>query len=284
MNNRANQPSSAGRRAQRAFAPVALILGLNLVLASCWITFGDGSSGQSEATDSPTATQRATATRTPTRTPTSRPSATATRTPSPTPTRTPTPRPTATPQPTATPSPTPGISSSQLDAVVLTTDDLPSGWESSSAVDLGADREVSICNAPGPDTVVEPSARSEVQFQESDFGPFLAQTVSAYRTAAEAREIMDHLRESITCDEWDDQSRGRVWEISPLSFPEKGDDTFSIQMQTSLGFIGDVRFHAVFVREGTIITLIGHGTLGSVDRDDTEAFVDLALEKMEDLS
>lgn len=94
---------------------------------------------------------------------------------------------------------------------------------------------------------------------------------------------MDHLRSAIDCQEWDDTRNDRVWEVSPLSFPDKGDDTFSIELQTDLGFVGSVRFHAVFVRSGSVVTLIGHGTLGSVDRDDTEAFVDLALDKLDDL-
>lgn len=271
MNERPTQPLPARRRTPIVFGSVALFLSLNLVLASCWVTFGDGPSSQSEAASSPTPTIRATATRTPTRAPTQTP--TPTRTPSPTPT----------PRPTATPSPTPGITSSQLDAVMLTTADLPSGWESSNAVDLGLDREVSICDAPGPDTVVEPSARSEAQFQQSDFGPFLAETLSAYDNEADAREIMDYLRSATSCSEWDDESRDRVWEISPLSFPEKGDESFSIEMQTDLGFIGSVRFHAVFVRTGNVVSLIGHGTLGSVDMDETERFVDLALEGLDDL-
>ncbi|CAN5115486.1 MAG: hypothetical protein H0V47_03125 [Chloroflexia bacterium] len=256
-----NERPPAGRRAPIVFSSVALFLSLNLMLASCWVTFGDAPSRQNEARSSPTPALTATATRTPTRVPT----------------RTPTPR------PTATPSPTPGITTSQLGAVALTTADLPSGWEPSNAVDLGLDREVSICNAPGPDTVIEPVARSEAQFQQSDFGPFLAETLSAYRNEADAREIMAYLRAAISCSEWDDESRNRVWEISPLSFPEKGDDTFSVQMQTDLGFIGAVRFQAVFVRTGNVITLIGHGTLGSVDRNQTEGFVDLALEKLRDL-
>ena len=54
-------------------------------------------------------------------------------------------------------------------------------------------------------------------------------------------------------------------------------------MQTDLGFVGAVRFHAVFVRTGNVVTLIGHGTLGSVDMDETERFVDLALEGLDDL-
>lgn len=266
MNHQPNQPSPAARRGPLLFGTVALFLSLNLTLASCWFTYGDGEPAQrSEPASSPTPTVTATATRTPTRTPT------------PTPTRTPIPR------PTATPSPTPGITTSDLDAVLLTTADLPSGWGSSNAVDLGADRDVSICDAPGPDTVIEPAARSEAQFQESDFGPFLAETLSAYRDEDEAQEIMGHLRESISCDEWDDESRDYVWEISPLSFPEKGDETFSIEMQTDFGFLGEVRFHAVFIRTGSVITLVGYGALGSVDIDDTEAFVDLALEEVNDL-
>ena len=247
------------------FGSVVLLLSLNLALTSCWITFGgDGNSArQGEPASTPSARASSTATRTPTRTAT--------------------PIPTRTPTPTVTPSPTQGITTRQLDGVLLTTDDLPPDWNASDAVDLGADREVSICDAPGPDTVIEPIARSEVQFQQSDFGPFLAETLSAYRSDADARRIMRHLRSAISCQEWDDEANDTAWDISPLSFPEKGDETFSIEMQTNLGLLGAVRFHAVFIRTGSVVTLLAHGTLGRVDMDETEVFVDLALDLVSDL-
>lgn len=156
-------------------------------------------------------------------------------------------------------------------------------WQESSAIDLGADSQNSICNEPGPDTVIDPLARAEVQLQQSDFGPFVGENVSAYASDDDAEEIMDYLREAISCDVWDDEGRDRSWDIDPLTFPDKGDDTFSVRLSTDFGFVGSVRLHAVFVQVDNIIMLVVNGALGDVDVDETEEIVDLALERLEDL-
>lgn len=126
------------RRMPAIVGAASLLICLNLMLASCWVIFNDDPTGQSEAVSWPTPKRSVAATR--------MPRATSTPTARPTPTRTPT--------PTVTPSPTPAVTAAQLEAVALTVADLSSDWETSDAVDLGADREDSICNAPGPDTVM----------------------------------------------------------------------------------------------------------------------------------
>lgn len=274
MNDRKNRP----RQHRRIFAWTALVISLNMVLASCWFDWG-GSLSRSEPT--PTATTEPMVTATATRTPT--PRATSTPRPSPTApaTRTPTPRPSPTPSPTPTPEPV--ASQADLERILISSADLPGSWSESSAIDLGADSQNSICNQPGPDTVIDPEARAEVQLQQTDFGPFVAMNVSAYRSDDDAEEIMDYLREAISCDVWDDDARDRSWEIRPLTFPEKGDGTLSYRLTTSLGFIGNVQLHAVFVQTDNIITLVANGAIGSVDVDETEDIVDLALERVDGL-
>jgi hypothetical protein len=167
--------------------------------------------------------------------------------------------------------------------VLITEADLPGSWVESRAIDLGADSEDSICNVPGPDTVIEPIARAEVQLQQTDVGPFVAETISAYRTEAEASAIMEYLREAISCSVWEDEARDRTWQVSPLAFPDKGDDTFSVLLSSSLGFIGSIRLQAVFVQTDDMVTLVANGALGQVDVNETEAIVDIALERLEQL-
>jgi hypothetical protein len=284
MNDRGNRPDLPRRSRHSAFAWVALVVSLNLILASCWFAWGDSMSGRGpDPTRTPTpagSTAVATATVQPTGTPTPRP----TNTPRPSPTTTATPSPTATPRPTQTPTPSPTpepvVSVADLERILINGSDLPGSWTESSAINLGADSQNSICNVPGPDTVIEPVARAEAQLQQSDFGPFVLMNVSAYESEDEAEDIMDYLREAISCDVWEDESRGFDWEIRSLSFPDKGDDTFAIRLSTSMGFIGNIRLHAVFVQTDNVVTLIGNGALGSVDVDDTEDIVDLALDRV----
>ena len=119
--------------------------------------------------------------------------------------------------------------------------------------------------------------------QQTDFGPFVAHNVSAYASEDEAEEVMDYLREAISCEVWEDDNRNQTWEIRGLNFPDKGDDTFSVRLTTSLGFIGSVRLHAVFVQVDNVIVLVANGALGQIDVDETEEIVDLALERLDRL-
>lgn len=279
LKKRQNHHSRSPRRLSGALAWAALLVSLNLTLASCWFVWDElPGSDSTEPEAEPTATFTAPITRLPwpTRTPTEAPPVS---TPRPMTTRTPVPTPTPTPSPT----PTPVVSEADLTRVLITEEDLTGNWSPSSTINLGADDERSICNNPGPDTVIEPLARAEVQFQQSDLGPFVAETVTAYRTEAEAREIMEYLREATACDEWNDEGRDLDWEVSPLRFPAKGDESFSIELRTSFGFVASVDLHAVFVRTDEVITLVGYGALGGVDTADTEKIVDLALERLADL-
>lgn len=265
---RHNQHAESGRRLPVLLPLVGLFVSLNMLLASCWMFWGEGPSRNSPS-PSATPTERATATRTAT----------------PRPTRTP--RPTATSRPTATPTPsptpTPVVTVSDLERALLTTADLPGNWSESGVVDLGADEQDSICDQPGPDTVFEPLARAEVQFQQSDLGPFVLQNLSAYRSEAEAGRVMDYLREATSCSEWEDERNDRSWDVSSLRFPVKGDDTFGIELRTSLAFIGSARFQGIFVQSGSYIVLLAHGALGDVDIQTTEEYVDLALDELDRL-
>lgn len=263
-----NQRSESNRRWPSLLPLAALVVSLNLVLASCWMVW-DQNPSRSQVPRSATPTERATATRTAT----------------PQPTRTP--RPTSTPTPTATPTPsptpTPAVTQADLEQALLTTADLPGRWSESGVVDLGADEQDSICDQPGPDTVFDPLARAEVQFQQSDLGPFVLENLSAYRSEAEAGRVMDYLREATACSDWEDERNDRSWDVSSLQFPSKGDDSFGIELRTSIGFIGSARFQGIFVQSDRYIVLLAHGALGDVDHETTEEYVDLALEELDRL-
>lgn len=290
MNRDFNKQSSGrGRPSTGTYGLVTLFIGLNLVLASCWTMWTDlpswgwgrGSTSQSEQ---------------PAATPTPFTEQTNRRVPPPVvPTpyavgwATPTPVapgadsiemkpnlvPTSTPAPTATPLPV--ITNADLERALITPDDLPGSWSSSSLIDLRPGSQNSICNVPGPDTVVAPVARAQAQYQQTDFGPFVLMNTSAFTTTSDAQVVMSYLRQAISCDTWYDESLDRDWQISTLSFPDKGDERFSVELSTSLGFLGTARVHAVFVRTGTVITLIANGAVGSVDIAETERLVDLAV-------
>ncbi len=280
-----------------------LVLSLNLVLAACGLTWNelpswswDRSSPAAQPTEAPRAqvertqppvvpTPYANGWATPTPMPPGTDNLTVTPVPATPGTQTPVPTATPTPSPTSTPSPTPvpGITTADLERILIRASDLPGNWSPSSAIDIDPASQNSICNLPGPDTVFAPKARAQSQFQQSDFGPFMGMNVSAYATDGAAKEVMDYLRQATSCDTWSDPSLDLDWSVSSMSFPEKGDESFAVKLTTSFGFVGSINVHAVFVRTDNVITLVAYGAIGSVGVSDSEPMVDLALGKLEAL-
>lgn len=282
----------------------SLILSLNLVLAACGLTWNEipswswnnSSPSAAEPTETPraqvdrtqppaAATPYANGWATPTPIPPGADNLHGTPVPSTPATWSPTPTATATPTPSPTPSPTPipGITEADLEKVLIRANDLPGDWTPASTIDIDLASQNSICNVPGPDTVFVPKARAQSQFQQSDFGPFLAMNVSAYATEGAAREVMDYLQQATSCDTWSDPALELDWNVSGMSFPDKGEESFAVKLTTSFGFVGSINVHAVFVRTDKVITLVAYGAIGSVSVSDSEPMVDLALNKLEAL-
>src|SRR5690606_8753859 len=224
-----------------------------------------------------------TATLTPTHTPT----ATATSTAMPTNT----PSPTATNTPTATPTPKPPTEE-ELAASLLTLDDLPSGW----IMDPDANEEESVNVEEERETysfLCEELPRRalltvDADFQKGDFGPFLTHSLTLYPPGTAADALAD-IRDAVeACSEYEttlDDGTPTTMRVQPMSFAQLGEERFAIRMTIEdLPFIDVMEVDSVYILSADVIMRVMQtalGMSGGVDSEQTEAFAQLGLEKLE---
>ncbi|MCC6388183.1 MAG: hypothetical protein IT302_12475 [Dehalococcoidia bacterium] len=177
------------------------------------------------------------------------------------------------PLPASTPNPTASVTAEappaipatdSLQKMLLRLDDMPAGW--SNWPDDDNDDDDGWCGKPTAARAVPSSARASAQFQQSDFGPFLAHTVTSYK-GDDARRAFDYnvdlLKDCRTWTEPDENGHLVTYTISPLSFPKLGDQTFAFRLtMTPVPLVGLVTADAVYVRRGTIVSNVIAMALG----------------------
>ncbi len=173
----------------------------------------------------------------------------------------------------------PQESSSEVDeeallAALLTLEDMPTGWTTeapSFEPRTPGGTYASFC----AELEARSIAAATVDFQKSALGPFMSHTIVVYPTRADAEAALDDLIAAARdCPELVDDT-GNTNTFSPLSFPAFGDDTFAMRSS------GLVEMDVIQVRVDEVLISILHGGLGPVDSAQTEAFVQMALDKYE---
>lgn len=230
---------------------------LALLLTTCGLEFRD----QAE-TEQPTPTTMPS--------PTPEPTPTVTPTPTPSPTPTPTPTPTATPTPEPTPTPT--ATTADLDGYVLELADLESEW-------MAIDVDSHPTEVPGTDEIE--SALASAFFQQDDLGPFLGHMLLVAESESDARvafaAVEEELGEADILDGISDQVL--EWETRPLVFPDHGDESFAYRAIGETGLVPVVA-DMVTTRQGRYVSLVIYAQVLSVDSEQTEEFVGMALDKL----
>lgn len=260
----------------------------------------------------------------------------------PEPSATPEPEPTATPEPTEEPEPTPteepaeepteapaeestetaaneeesgeseeseDSGAGQLDALLLTLDDMPEGWmeadetsteiegfedfedfEDDEAVeDFSEDLFETPCGVEPLDEAFTPVAEADRTFQATEFGPMLTHSVMQLGSSDEASEALDLTRELFACEDWvetGEMGEEITFEISELPMGDYGDDsvayrlTFSVADQPEMEMFGDVGFDFIFIQRGEYIANLGHFDLFGMGEVDLESMTQLAADKL----
>lgn len=198
------------------------------------------------------------------------------------------------PQETATIVETPGSAATtpedadigeRLPEALLTLEDMPTGWTVSPTEEDEEDDDGSeICGVASGQFAEDASARVTANFQESEFGPLLAQIIDLFADGNAKRVVAEFSDAFGSCTEWtdiDEDGNETTWRLSPLSFPKFGDETFAFRMST-VTFLGAVELDFIVWRRGDIVEVIGHTTIGleGVDSEQTEAFVQRADGKL----
>jgi hypothetical protein len=96
---------------------------------------------------------------------------------------------------------------------------------------------------------------------DRDRGPYLWQSVATFADEATAAEAMAHVRETVSCAEFLDNT-GNTWQV--LDYPQMqfGDEAHAAHTGIDMGEAGSAEAAFIFVRLGDQITVIVHAIVG----------------------
>lgn len=175
--------------------------------------------------------------------------------------------------------------SDQLQAAVLTTDDLGSDWTTGSPAsesdETAAGDVTNVCGGSANDPT-DTAPRAEATFSKGMFGPYLYHSLASL-SSTDANRFIDDFRELMDdCDGSSDED-GTVT-VESLDVGKLGDETaaYHIEMRadssdTSLALESD---YVVF-RDGGLIVAISVAGFGEVETDDTKTYAKLAATRVE---
>lgn len=182
---------------------------------------------------------------------------------------------------TPTPKPSKGLpTTDQLKTALLTLSDMPTGWTTSDQT--GSDNSSSSMCGATPTPTSSDETTVSVDFQRSQLGPFLTEQINAV-PSGQMKKVFDKIKNSLSCTSWtepDSEGTPTTYQLSPLSFPKMGDDTFAFRMSGGSG-IFTFEADAVYIRVGDSIITIANVAVGSVNSDLTESIAQKAVDKLQ---
>jgi hypothetical protein len=184
------------------------------------------------------------------------------------------------------------LTQAQVEAALLTLEDLPSGWSINTS---SADFEESEDTTEPPEcgvlfdsldeAAMTPVAKAEAEFTAGDLGPFLFHAVQSFEedVAGHIESVTDVLNQ---CPEFSSTDAAGVrteFSTAPLSFPNLGDQTWALRLQGSSQDI-DIVFDVVSIALGqNLITLVAVGfqLLQPIPGSELESAATTAVQKLE---
>jgi hypothetical protein len=158
-------------------------------------------------------------------------------------------------------------SSERLSQALVQLSDLGSGW--SQRPDNDADDTTEFCYRDAVSVKFKPEFSADIAFDRTSYGPFLTQTLDAY-SPADVRLAMDYLIEIVTnCTDWTAQfgANTYTYDLSLLSFPKIGDETFAVRMIVSgIPPFGTLQLDMVYIRRGSTLIGLHYGGYGPLGR------------------
>lgn len=180
-----------------------------------------------------------------------------------------------------------------LRQALLTIEDLPTGWTTAAEEEGATEEEPAPC---GIEPTEEETTSVEEHFQKGELEDQLMVSVSAFDNAGDAEAALQEFRTQLqNCREWedtDDEGTHFAWALSPLSFPNLGEETVAFRVSADItgneeGFeitasmVGDM----IVVRRVNAVSGVFHFGLGlfgpaEIDSEQTETFARKADEKL----
>lgn len=162
-----------------------------------------------------------------------------------------------------------------LRAALLAVEDLPTGF-TAQAADEGEDDGAS-CGEDLEETNPA-AAKAAASFAGGMLGPFVQEELLAYEPD-EAEAVMARGIASVRACQGYTDDQGQKFNLSPLSFPDLGDETFAARLDVdgpSLDLVADV----VVLRQDDVIAFLFHASTLPVDSVLTERLARTALAKL----
>jgi hypothetical protein len=167
----------------------------------------------------------------------------------------------------------PGSTPRDLSAALLMQSDVPAGWQPIS-LDLELEN-TQPCGQPIP-FVPQATAQEQAPFRADRLGPYVVDTVAAYRPGDAARALEATRALLSGCREWKGRYRGRelTFRAGPSAVPVDGlgDEAFAVRLEIdglsggALGGLFDdlvrVTANLVVVRRGDLALLLAHAVGG----------------------
>lgn len=180
---------------------------------------------------------------------------------------------------TETASPGLELDESDLEAALLSVEDLPPGYRLDPSTE---DDDEPFCEGHDPNEDHPYQADLDAFFVQSDFGPFISHSVGMWASQDEAADYMAAVREAVeSCGVYTYTEDDMEWErqLAPLSFGKYGDETVPAAISLSTeGFAASG--HIVLIRHGAFVHGVGYLDSGEASIDQTTEFVELAERKV----
>jgi hypothetical protein len=173
--------------------------------------------------------------------------------------------PSATPEPTFTPAPTetPNPLGAELSPVMLSVEDLPTGWKvSQAALEVELTRFDDVCGVLIQDPAVADLAAS---YEASLSGPFASQTLSLYDGPANAAAVLSQLQTAYAaCPETGYSYADGSWlVIAPISFPTIGEESFGLRLTVGQGEFA-IEADMIVFRIDEVLSVVTYADLGDL--------------------
>jgi hypothetical protein len=173
-----------------------------------------------------------------------------------------------------TPAPTPGLPfTNDLQAALLTTTDLPPGWERLSS-STSNHLDALPCDTALPDLRL---VAATTVFDNSD-GERISETLASFHPG-DAEAWLTALKAGPDCgavDEGEQEGTPIVGRVTQPAFPSTGEESYALRVTTngpSARYVTDL----VYVRMGDFILEVGDTTVGRLDPDLTTSIVQQAI-------
>lgn len=188
------------------------------------------------------------------------------------------------------------LTSKQIKKALLKIEDMPSGYakdpelignDDDDEITAGSKKCKELMGAlSASDKEEKPFGEGEVGFKESDFGPFVGESVSSFkgsRIKDGMRKIRDAF-ESCTMFETKDKDGAKTkFTVAPMSFPKLGDDTLAVKLsgkEPSFGMTFDFNLVAVRVDQN-VVMMLNLGIGRALGGEKFEKLTRLAVERID---